>query len=343
MSGDDNGILMVGGYGAVGREAAKTIRHLYPDVKLVIAGRDITRAADLAAELGGAEGVACDLTMPGLGLAHGLAYRGVAVFAKDEHLHALDHAIATGVAYIAISDYAVEIAPLVARSGGDGRHIPILLLGHHLGGLVTMATLHHTRDLKDVTAVRIGAIFDEADLGGATAQADAARVARATPHPLIRHEGRWLWAEGQHLTRQFSGIDGAVHDGTALSLIDVASIAAVTKARSVRFDVAVREPSPKTRHEVVIEVEGHGLDDRTEYRRITMESEGFHTMASGRVVAFALGRLLGLDRQLAVPAGLWLPENILDAADVVSLARETGIAIRGQDAVAWTHYDLGRR
>ena len=204
MSGGDDSVLLIGGYGAVGIEAARTIRRLYPNVKLVIAGRNRGQAAALAAELGHAEGIECDLGIAGLGLAPSLRSRGVAVFAKDERLHALDHAVAQGAAYVAISEYAVEIAPLVARSGGDGRHLPILLLGHHLGGLVTMATLHHTRDLAEITAVRIGAIFDEADLGGATAQADASRLARATPHPLVLHEGRWLWADEPDLTRRFS-------------------------------------------------------------------------------------------------------------------------------------------
>jgi hypothetical protein len=149
MSAGDHSVLLIGGYGAVGSEAARTIRRLYPNVKLVIAGRNRGQAAALAVELGHAEGIECDLGIPGLGLAPGPRCRGVAVFAKDERLHALDHAIAQGAAYVAISEYAVEIAPLVTRAGGDGRHIPILLLGHHLGGLVTMATLHHTRDLAE--------------------------------------------------------------------------------------------------------------------------------------------------------------------------------------------------
>jgi hypothetical protein len=329
MSGGDDGILLIGGYGAVGSEAARTIRRLYPDVTLVIAGRHREQAAALAAELGHAEGIECDLGIRGLGLAPGLRCRGVAAFAKDERLHALDHAVGQGAAYVAISEYAVEIAPLVARAGGDARHIPILLLGHHLGGLVTMATLYHTRDLADINAVRIGAIFDEADLGGATAQADASRVARATPHPLVLHEGRWLWAEEPELTRRFSGADGALHDGTALSLLDVASIAAATKARSVRFDVAVRgsPTAPRARHEVVIEVEGCMQDHRPADLRITIESEGFHTRVSGRAIAFALERLLGLDGRPAMPSGLCLPENVLDAAHVVSQARSSGISI----------------
>jgi hypothetical protein len=329
MSGGDDSILLIGGYGAVGIEAARTIRRLYPKVKLVIAGRNRAQAAALAAELGHAEGIECDLGIPGLGLAPGLRCRGVAVFAKDERLHALDHAVAQEAAYVAISEYAVEIAPLVARSGGDARHIPILLLGHHLGGLVTMATLHHTRDLAEITAVRIGAIFDGADLGGATAQADASRVARATPHPLVLHEGRWLWAEEPELTRRFSGADGAAYNGTALSLLDVASIAAATKARSVRFDVAVRgsATAPKARHEVVIEVEGRMREHRPANLRITIESEGFHTRVSGRAIAFALEQLLGLDGRPGMPSGLCLPENVLDAAHVVSRARSAGIKI----------------
>lgn len=321
MSGRDDNILLIGGYGAVGSEAARTLRRLYPNVKLLIAGRNRTRAAALAAELGRAEAVECDLTTPGLGLAPGLRYRGLGVFAKD-------HAIDAGAAYVAISDYAVEIAPLIARSGGDGKHIPILLLGHHLGGLVTLATLHHARHLE-ITAIRIGAIFDEADLGGATAQVDAARVARATPHPLMLHEGRWLWAEEPQSMRPFSGADGVVYDGAAISLLDVASLAAATRARSVRFDVAVREPATalKARHEVIIEVEGHARDHRDATLRIVIAGEGFHTKASGSAVAFALERLLGLDGKPATPPGLWLPENVLDAAHFVDRARASGVMI----------------
>lgn len=330
MKGEETDILLIGGYGAVGSEAARTLRLHYRGVNLVIAGRDQAQAAALARELGNAKGVECDLGVPGLGLPADLRFRGVAVFAKDECLNALDYAIAQRAAYVPISEYAVEIAPLVARSGGDGRHIPILLLGHHLGGLVTLTALHYTRDLAEVAAVRVGAIFDEADLGGGTAQADAARLARASPHPLLVHEGRWLWAEEQELARRFTGVDGTVYAGSAISLLDVASIAAATKARSVRFDVALRDlvaAAPTARHEVVIEVEGRMQEQRPVSRRIAIESDGFHTRISGRTIAFALERLLGLDEGPAIPPGLHLPENVLDATQIVGRARASGIVI----------------
>lgn len=326
---DHDPILLIGGYGAVGSEAARTIRRLYPRTRLIIAGRDRARAEALAADLGDAEGVHCDLTTPDLGLKPSNRYRGIAVFAKDERLLALDKAIAQGAAYVSISEYAVEIAPLIARSNGDGRHIPILMLSHHLGGLVTMTTLHHARDMAEIGAVRVGAIFDPADLGGATAQADAARVARATPFPLLLHDRRWVWAEGSELTRRFSGADGTIYDGAALSLLDVTSIAAATRARSVRFDVALRETTTasQARHEVVIEIDGFLRGHEPANLRIAIQDQGFHTRMSGRAIAFALERMLGLDGRPAMQAGMHLPENVLDAARIVHLARASGILI----------------
>lgn len=57
--------------------------------------------------------------------------------------------------------------------------------------------------------------------------------------------------------------------------LHVTSIAAATKARSVRFDVAIRESAatPKARHEVVIEIERRMRDHRPENLRIAIEGK----------------------------------------------------------------------
>jgi hypothetical protein len=335
MKNEDAPILLIGGYGSVGSEAARTLRRLYPNTRLVIAGRDHARAIALAAELGHAEAEYCDLAIPTLGLDSERRYRGIVVFAKDESLHALGLSIAQGSAYVSISEYAVEIAPLVARATGEGRHIPILLLSHHLGGLVTMVALQHASAFSQVEAIRVGAVFDADDLGGATAQADAARVARITPHPLLLEGGRWLWGYGPQQRRCFVDVEGIPRDGVAFSLLDVPSIAAATKARSVRFDVAIREATKdyRSRHEVVIEIDGISMDHRAETCRVTIQDAGFHTGMSGRTIAFALERLLGLDGQPRMQAGFNLPENALNAKRIISLARASGILINSQTSM----------
>lgn len=322
-------ILLVGGYGAVGTEAAQTIRGRHPRAHLTIAGRDGAKAAALARSLGNAESIECDLATPGLGLTQEGRYRAVAVFAKDDYLHGLDLAVDHGAAYAAVSEYAVEIAPLVARSVGDAQGIPILMLSHHLGGLVTLVALHYAREFAAVGAVRIGALFDPDDLGGATAEADAARVARAAPYPQVRDQGRWTWAEEAKVSRQFYDAAGDLHTGTGLSLLDVASVAAATRALSVRFDVAVRAPADgaDSRHEVVIEIEGCRAGHLTETSRIVIRDDAHHTRMSGRTMAFALERLLGLDGHPAPQPSLLLPETILNPATIVQLAQASGIGI----------------
>ena len=54
----DAPILLIGGSGVVGRRTARLLRDANPDAKLLIGGRDLARAQQVAAEIGSAEGVA---------------------------------------------------------------------------------------------------------------------------------------------------------------------------------------------------------------------------------------------------------------------------------------------
>src|SRR5690554_5521881 len=109
----DGQILLIGGSGTVGTIAAGLIRRLVPNLKLAIGGRDLSKAADVAARLGHAAGVAVDLSVPGLGLDHGEDYSAVAVLVKDDWLNSLRFAQDRGIPYISMSSGAFEIAPEV--------------------------------------------------------------------------------------------------------------------------------------------------------------------------------------------------------------------------------------
>src|SRR5690606_33240326 len=50
-------ILLMGGTGAIGRLSAHALRAVYPDVPLLIGGRDLLKSREFASELGQAEGV----------------------------------------------------------------------------------------------------------------------------------------------------------------------------------------------------------------------------------------------------------------------------------------------
>jgi short subunit dehydrogenase-like uncharacterized protein len=54
---DEKSILIVGGYGIVGKQIASILRQRYPKILLIIAGRDFNKAKEFAETLGYAEGI----------------------------------------------------------------------------------------------------------------------------------------------------------------------------------------------------------------------------------------------------------------------------------------------
>lgn len=61
-------ILPMGGTGAIGRQAAQSLRAIYPQVPLLIGGRDLAKVRESAKGIGGAEGVVLDPAADDLGL-----------------------------------------------------------------------------------------------------------------------------------------------------------------------------------------------------------------------------------------------------------------------------------
>src|SRR5690606_31270314 len=106
-------ILLMGGTGAIGRQTAQAIRSVYPNVPLLIGGRDLAKSRQAASEIGNAEGVAIDARADDLGLGD-RRVSAVAVFYADPRLASLRFAQARGVPHLSISSGIYEIAPEVA-------------------------------------------------------------------------------------------------------------------------------------------------------------------------------------------------------------------------------------
>lgn len=326
-------VLIIGGSGVVGSRAAKTLRQLQPALPLTLGVRDLGRAQSLARELGGAETVRIDLERRDLGLPEDAAFSAVVVLLKDDTLNSMRYAQAKGLPYVSFSDFVFDIGPAVALSIQHPTRSPVLLLGHFLGGTVTLATLHFAREFRRVDAIEIGAVFDEEDVGGPAASGDMDRVTKDLPHPLLRKDGRFLWARGEDVHRDFVGVDGTQWRGRAFPLLDVVSLAAATEARTVRLDFAVREAASRPQgqgisHEVIIEITGEREDGTTGRVRHELVDADVHSGLSARGVALAVERLLGLAGGPPVTPGLYHPEGLLHPAAVVERLKEFGTRIR---------------
>jgi hypothetical protein len=322
-------VLIVGGSGLVGSLAARTLRRFQPQLPIAIAGRDLARATAVAEAVGNAHAVQVDLQRRDLGLPHGAPYSAVVVFVKDDTLNTLRFAQDRGVPHIGVSSGSFEIAPEVAQFIHRPGAAPVLMLSHWLAGAASLPALHFMHDFETVDSIEIGAVLDEHDVGGPAAHADLERLTIAAPHAQVLEQGRWVWAQGELSTRQFTGVDGTVRPGQAYSPLDVVSLAAATAARRVRLDIAIGESEARRRGqpystEIVIEIEGvlkTGAAARVRHDIVHPQGQAPLTAAG---VAVAVERLLGLDGGAPVPPGLYLPDMLMAPARMVQRMQDVG-------------------
>ncbi|EWY36974.1 saccharopine dehydrogenase [Skermanella stibiiresistens SB22] len=308
---------MAGGSGMVGRRTAQYLRAASPDVPLLIGGRDLAKAKEVAAVIGNAEGVALDLTADDLGLG-GREVGAVAVFVKDDAISSLRFAQARGVPHVGISSGASEIAPEVAAYVQSPGASAVVLGAEWLVGAVTVPALEFVKDFRHVHDITIGALLDEQDTGGPAAAIDMRRLGEILPAALTRRDGAFFWRLGEDAEARFRAIDGTEMEAVAFSPFDVMGLAAATSAPNVQFNLATGVSSTRRRGEpmsteIIIELAGEdhaGQPLRT--RHAILHPEGQMPLTA-LGVAMVLERLIGLDGEPATPPGLYFPYQLLES------------------------------
>jgi hypothetical protein len=326
-------VLIIGGSGIVGSQAAKALRRLHPSLPITIGGRDLAKADAVAKEVGGADAVRIDLERRDLGQPDGRAYGAVVMFLKDDTLNSMKYAQAKGLPYISISTGVFEVGPEVGLYIHKPASAPILMDSTWLAGAATLPALHFAREFETLEAIELAAVLDEQDMGGPAAYADFERLTKAAPNALILQDGKWRWVGGADATRGFIGVDGTEVQAQAYSPLDVVSLAAATDARSIRFDLAVGESAARRRGEpfsteIIIELVGRKKDGTTGRVRHELVHPAGQAPVTAVGVAVAVERLLGLAGGPPVAPGLYLPHVLIDPAWFVRRLEESGTRIR---------------
>lgn len=324
-------VLIIGGSGVVGAQGAQALRRLQPDLPIAIAGRDLAKAAKVAAEVGRAEAVRVDLARADLGLGDEARYGAVVVFVKDDTLNTLKYAQRHGLPYVSTSSGSFEIAPEVARHLRHPGRSPILLASHWLAGTATLPALHFARDFRRLDRIVISALLDEQDMGGPAAAADYERLTTAAAAQIL-DQGRWRWVRGEEAATTFASVDGTVVEAAAYSPMDVVSLAAATDAHSIRLDMALGESASRRRGEafsteIVIELEGErhdGTHARTRHELVHPQGQAPMTALG---IALGVERLLGLAGGEAVAPGLYTPDLLIDPAYQLAQLQAFGVQV----------------
>ena len=324
-------ILLIGGSGVVGRCTARYLRAANPGAPLLIGGRALAKADEVAGEIGNAEGVALDLAAGDLGLG-GRPVSAVAVFPKDDAIAGLRFAQARGVPHVSISGGVDEIGPEVAAYMHRPRAAAVVLGVEWLVGAVTVPALEFAKEFGRVDGIAIGALLDEQDTGGPATTEDLDRLTKTMPAALTRRDGAYVWRAGDDAKARFRAVDGTEVEAAAFAAYDVVGLAAATGAPNVQFNLAIGVTSTRRRGEpmsteILVELAGEdhaGRPLRT--RHAVVHPEGQMPL-TGLGVAMLLERLVGLDGKPPTPAGLYFPYQLLEPAAYLARLRQIGGAV----------------
>jgi hypothetical protein len=324
-------VLFAGGAGFVGRTAVRWFRQRYPSLQVLIGGRNLQAAGEVAQEVGKAEAVAIDLDQPHLGLKDDVAVAAVAMLAPEAGLKGLSYAQDLGVPYLNINSALTEIGPELAMFAHRATAAPVVLASHWMAGAATFLALNSAKGFERVQSIRLGAIVDEKDPVGPAAIEDMIRVHGAAPAAMIFEGGRRVWLFGDAAKGKFASIDGRSLDATAFSTFDTASLHAATGATDVRFDLVNGESSSRRRGgevatEIVVEIEGEA-DGRTKRSRSMLEFKYGTASLTGLSVVLSLASVLGLNDRSPAGPGLYLPELLSDPQWFLDELRSAGAII----------------
>eukprot|EP01132_Coremiostelium_polycephalum_P004451 gene4451-5551_t len=330
-------VLIIGGSGIVGSQAAQTLRKLHPDLPIAIGGRDLAKAKSVADSLGSAEAVSIDLDRADLGQPAGKAFSAVVLFVKDETLNSLKYAQTHGLPYLSVSSGVFEVGPEMAHYIHKPNSSAILMASTWLAGSATFPVLQAAGDFRRIDEITIAVVLDEQDMGGPAAFADFERLTLSAPNPLALKNGKWRWVTGAEANRRFTDIDGKQIEASAYSPLDVLSLGVATGAHSIRFDMAYGESASRRRGEpfsteIVIEISGElNTGEQTTARLDIVHPQGQAPLTALHV-ALAVERLLGLSGGEKVAPGLYFPDGLMEPDYVVARMQEFGAVFRRTDA-----------
>ena len=321
-------VLLLGGSGSIGRQAARALRATYPDVPLLIGGRDLSKAQQAAAELGEAQGVVIDPAAADLGLG-ARRISAVVVLYMDHSLATLRFAQSRGVPHLSISSGVFEIAPEIASFMHAPSAAPVVLGYEWLVGATTVPALDLAKAFGQVHEIRIGALVDEEDTGGPAVAADFEHLNHLMPAALTRRDGVYLWREGDDAKAVFSAVDGTDVEASGFSSIDVVGLATATGARSVEFNLgsgvsSSRRKGGQLSTEIILELAGLDHAGHALRTRHAVIHPGGAAPLTGMGIALIVERLVGLDGAPPVAPGLYFPYQLLDARRYLDRLKKEG-------------------
>lgn len=362
-------ILIIGGYGVVGRQIAALLAARHPGISLTLAGRSSNSAQAAASEIAGARPLRIDLGEPAplaaLPATHPERPDLIVCAANDGADHLLQDAAVRGIPLIDITRWTERVhsgaARLLALPGHPPLHAPIVFASSWMAGVAATLARELAGGLAAVERIDIDILYALKDRSGPNSVEYMDRL--ATPF-LVMEGGRTLLARPFSDLRSVTFADG-MHARTArFDAPDQFTLPTLTGARSVATRIAFDDPlatwslramvrsglwrllsAPRftalrhrllhnpgegAPHRIEIAATGHDRQGTPVQRTLSLVDPLGQTHLTAAGAVVQAERVLGLHGHAKAPAGLQLAEALTEGAPLRRALEEMGIRAFGR-------------
>ena len=352
----NDAVLIAGGYGVVGQEAAKVIRQRYPNLPLIIGGRNPVKAEALVRELTPATSMKLDVEQPNP--LQDVRPRAILAAVNDPFDYLLLDARRHGVPYVSITRWTERLKAAVSRTAAESFRAPVMLSSAWMAGLAAVAAVAISRPLKRIDRIDISVLYSLKDKAGPNSTEYMDRL--ATPFEVMLNGERkqiYPYTDPRRITFPGGYSANVYRFDTPDQYTLPITLGAKTVAARITFDSALvtnllvaltrsgiwklisgdrfaalrrsllYNPGTGSSHEIVIEAAG--VDEAgtpQTFRATIVDPQGqAHLTALGALVQ--VERLLGLDGAPPPAPGIVYPDTAPQINSVFQVFRNFGVTV----------------
>lgn len=351
-------ILIVGGYGVVGKQVAALLAERNPQLEIWIGGRALDKAEEVATTLPRARAVQIDMDTADPLEKLEMLPDVIVALANDDHDHLLVAAARRGIALIDITRWTERMRIAIDRLATIPLTAPVILASGWMAGVPATIAAQLAKSMSAIGIINIDILYALKDKAGPNSIAYADRLnipfsihsagQLQTVKPLTEPRSvrfsndRILDCYRFDTPDQFTLVEhlGASGVSTRLTYDDAVtvnlmrfllrsglwSLLSLSIFRKLRHSLLFN-PGEGAPHEIILEMVGQTLDKDPVTHRVTIiDPQGQTHMTAAGVVAQA-ERVLTLHRREAPRSGLSFPEQLTDPPKALTALREMGVTI----------------
>jgi hypothetical protein len=350
-------ILIAGGYGVVGQQIAELLGQRYPQMPLILGGRNPAKAEALVQKLTNAEAVRLDLEQPTP--LNGLKPRAIIAVVNDPHDYLLLEAVQNGIPYLDITRWTERLKTASTRLSTERLRAPVVFSSAWMAGVAALTAISLARQLKTVESINISVLYSLKDKSGPNSTEYMDRL--STPYPvMLNGEQKQVYPYTDPLKVAFPGgyqtkayrfdtpeqftlpqITGAktvtariaLDDAFSTNLLVFLTRSGIWRLLSGEKFTAFRRsllynPGKGASHEIVVEVSGMTEKNTPQHLRAEIADPQGQTHLTAVGALIQLERLLGLDGLPAPDPGILYPDTAPALESAFRMLESLGISIK---------------